>query len=155
MTIKELKSKEKTLWDELTSDSSTKKRRFQIINELKVVKREIDKLEGKTYTNDKWITSFIGNGNSYKEARLDLVNQIKDLSGVEVSETDGQVTLVTVYTEYKIYRFVIHAHNFVEPIHTGKYTKDLWNDDVEIIDYKHIVQATIDKDEAYNWVWRY
>lgn len=117
------------------------------------LQREFDKLDGKTYDCEKWITKFIGNSyESLKAARFDLINQIKDLHGVEVGEEKSGVVGVTVYTEYKIYYYTIHAHYRVEIVKEweentpfGKTTRQ---------ETRNIYQAWCENN-GFGWSWRY
>lgn len=134
----------------------SRKKYFELVKRFNDCQRQLDIIDGKTYNCDEWITQFSARGETYKEARINLINKIKDLAGVEVEEnTNGGVTRIRVFSEYKIYSFVIHAHNFVEEIPTGTFKKGMFGDEMEIMEYKHIVVATIDKDEQQNWIWRY
>lgn len=130
-----------------------KKREWEIIKESSDIQRELDKLDGKTYDCEKWITKFIGESyESLKAARLDLINQIKDLHGVEVGETKSGVTDVTVYTEYKVYHYVIHAHYRVEVIREWT-EKGAFGFDVTRQETRNIYQAWCEKTD--DWSWRY
>lgn len=158
MAREEIIIKQKEVENELNAmlDSAkySKKKYFAAVKKFNDFQRELDILDGKTYTYEKWITKYSAKGETYKEARLNLVNKIKDLNGVEIDETDGRVTRVIVRTPYKVYEYEIHAHNFVEEIHTGTYEKGMFGKEVEVIEYKHYVAATIDY-AGETWTWRY
>ena len=128
----------------------------ELCNENSKLQRELDKLDGKTYDCEKWITKFIGNSyESLKAARLDLIKQIKNLHGVEIDESNTGCTGVTVYTEYKIYHFVIHAHYRVEKLNVRMVEDKFFGGMREEYDTKQIYQAWVSKEESYNWSWRY
>ena len=131
-----------------------KKREWEIIKENKEIQRELDKLDGKTYNNEKWITKFVGESyETLKAARFDLINKIKNLPGVKVGEDKTGVVSVTVYTEYKIYYYTIHAHYRVEEYnpHIGK---DIFGNETTVYDTRNIYQAWVDG-SGNNWSWRY
>lgn len=129
-----------------------KKREWEIIKEEKELERELDKVNDKTYDCEKWITKFIGNSyESLKAARFDLINQIKDLHGVEVGDDKTGVVGVTVYTEHKIYHYTIHAHYRVEVVKEWK-EKGLFGE-VTRQETRNIYQAWCEKTD--DWSWRY
>lgn len=135
-----------------SKNSKTWKKFKSLCIENSNLQRELDKLDGKTYNSKKWIKEYIGESyNSLKEARYDLINQIKDLPGVEVGNDKTGVVGVTVYTEYKIYHYIIHAHYRVEVIGTHEEKGLFGLHTVE--DTRQIYQAYIE----YNgqWEWRY
>lgn len=116
------------------------------------LQRELDKLDGKTYDCEKWITKFIGNSyESLKAARFDLINQIKNLHGVEVGEDKTGCVGVTVYTEYKIYHYIIHAHYRVEIVKEWK-EQGMFGE-VTRQETRTIYQAWCEKSDV--WSWRY
>lgn len=124
-----------------------------IIKEMTSLQRELDKLDGKTYDCEKWITEFFGESyESLKDARLDLINKIKGLKGVQIGESKNGVVGVTVATEYKIYHYEIHAHYRVEivkewkePSPFGEITKQ---------ETRTIYIANIESN-GFGWIWRY
>ena len=135
-----------------TRSKADKKREWEIIKENQNIQRELDKLDGKTYDCEKWITKFIGNSyESLKAARLDLINQIKDLHGVEVGEEKSGCAGVTVYTEHKIYYYTIHAHYRVEIVNR-RMVKSAFGQHEEY-DTRNIYQAWCEKSDV--WSWRY
>lgn len=117
------------------------------------LQRELDKLNGKTYNSEKWITKYYGSSyDSLKAARLDLINKIKNLPGVEVGDDKTGVVGVTVYTEYKIYHYIIHAHYRVEKINI-RIEKGMFGD-IEKYDTKQIYEAYVEPN-GEQWSWRY
>jgi hypothetical protein len=128
---------------------------YELCKENLDLQRELDKLDGKTYNSDKWITKYIGSSyESLKAARFDLINKIKDLAGVEVGDDKTGVVGVSVYTEYKIYHYIIHAHYRVEEIPESKrIEKNMWGDEVERYDTRQIFEAYIEPNGQ--WDWRY
>ena len=131
-----------------------KKRQWEIIKEDNDLHRELDKLDGKTFTSDKWITKYIGNSyESLKAARFDLINQIKAIAGVEIGDDKTGVVGVTVRTEYKEYHFVIHAHYRVEIVREWK-EQGMFGE-VTRQETKNIYQAWCEPAGYPNWNWRY
>lgn len=129
-----------------------KNREREIIKENADIQRELDKIDGKTYDCETWITRFIGESyESLKAARFDLINAIKDLHGVEVGEEKSGCVGVTVYTEYKIYHYTIHAHYRVEVIKEWK-EQGMFGE-VTRQETRTIYQAWCEKSDV--WSWRY
>lgn len=126
---------------------------WSIVKELTAIQRELDKVDNKTYDCNKWITKFIGNSYvSLKDARMDLINQIKDLHGVEVGECNTGVVGVTVYTEHKVYHYTIHAHYRVEVV--KEWEEDGMFGKVTRQETRTIYQAWCSTD-GETWSWRY
>ena len=135
-----------------TRTKADKKREWEIIKENTNIQRELDKLDGKTYDCEKWITDFVGNSyESLKAARHDLINQIKNLHGVEVGTCKSGVVGVAVYTEHKIYHYTIHAHYRVEVVKEWK-EQGMFGE-VTQQETRTIYQAYCEKSD--NWSWRY
>lgn len=144
---------------DLTNNGTRSKvwKRFkELCIESSNLQRELDKLDGKTYTSEKWITKYIGSSyESLKAARFDLINKIKDLPGVEVGDDKTGVVGVTVYTEYKIYHYIIHAHYRVEKIPESKrIVKNMFDGEHEEYDYRNIYEAYVESN-GEPWTWRY
>lgn len=120
------------------------------------LQRELDKIDGKTYMSDKWITSYVGSSSdSLKAARLDLIEQIKNLPGVEVGTDKSGVVGVSVYTEYKVYHYMIHAHYRVEAIPESKrIRKNLIGHEYAEYDYRQVYEAYVETN-GQHWEWRY
>lgn len=136
-----------------TRSKADKKRELEIIKENTNIQRELDKLDGKTYDCETWITRFIGESyESLKAARFDLINAIKDLHGVEVGECNTGVVGVIIYTEHKIYHYTIHAHYRVEYINPHL-EKNIWGVEETVCDTRTIYQAWCEKTD--DWSWRY
>lgn len=161
MTREEIVNRKKEIANEiqtldLTHNSTRSKiwKRFRALCiENSNLQRELDKLDGKTYNSEKWITKYIGNSyESLKAARLDLINQIKDLPGVEVGDDKTGVVGVTVYTEYKIYYYIIHAHYRVEVVE--KHEEQGMFGPVMRQTTRQIYQAYVESN-GEPWSWRY
>lgn len=120
------------------------------------LQRELDKLDGKTYNSEKWITKYYGQSYiSLKDARMNLIEQIKDLPGVEVGDCSTGVVGVSVYTEYKVYHYMIHAHYRVEAIPESKrITKNLLGHEYAEYDYRQVYEAYVETN-GQSWEWRY
>jgi hypothetical protein len=143
---------------DLTNNSTRSKvwKRFkELCKENLDLQRELDKLDGKTYNSTKWITKYIGSSyESLKAARFDLINKIKDLPGVEVEENKTGVIGVTIYTEYKVYHYIIHAHYRVEEIPGTRRVEKTALGEFERYDTRQIFVAYLDATRD-NWSWRY
>ena len=117
------------------------------------LQRELDIIDGKTYNSEKWISKYYGNSYySLKEARFDLINKIKDLPGVKVEDGKTGVVSVTVYTEYKIYYYIIHAHYRVEII--GEHEEQGMFGPAMRQDTRQIYEAYVESN-GEPWSWRY
>lgn len=167
MTKEEILKKQRELnkeWYELsirwvnngyTRSKADKKREWEIIRENQNLQRELDKLDGKIYNNEVWITNFSGESyESLKAARMDLINAIKDLPGVEVGEEKSGVVGVSVYTEHKIYHYTIHAHYRVE-YYNPHMEKNIFGVEETVCDTRQIYQAICEPCGNPNWEWRY
>lgn len=149
------------LYNEELSSATSSKARTRRIDELTKeysnLQRELDKLDGKTYNSDKWITKYYAESYvSLKDARFKLIELIKNLPGVEVNtDTKTGVAGVAVYTEYKIYFYTIHGHYWNEEVPgTRRVVKGMFGDDYETCDYRVVYGASIDTNGSH-WVWRY
>lgn len=119
---------------------------------------EVEKANGEIWNLDYWITDLFTEAETEEEARQQLLDKVKDLPGVEIINNKRGVKSIRVKSAYKYYNYDIHAHYASKPIHTGKYEKSLWSDELEeVIEYKPYIYASfsaLNYKHQMNWSYR-
>ena len=119
---------------------------------------EIEKQNGEIWNRENWITSISAEGDTYEEARQNLLNKLSTLPGVIIENSKSGVKYIEVKTAYKYYRYEIHAHNYVQKIPTGNFKYNFWSKkEEEIMEDKWCVYASLSPtkyDNGINWSYR-
>lgn len=125
---------------------------------------ELEVLEGKTYTEEEWITKkYYESDKSLADARLGLAEMLSKLNGVKVEVKSG-VQSVQVITKRKIYYYVIHAHHTYEEVEWEEreiksvFSKEVIRTEKVCTKWEHKYTAWLSKAQdgnMPNWKWRY
>ena len=85
---------------------------------------------------------------------MDIINNIEPTDELlaRVGDDKTGVVGVTVYTEHKVYHYIIHAHYRVENIPESKrIEKDMFGDDVERYDTRQVYESYVEPNGQWNW----